>query len=29
MSEPGVVRATGSPGLLTQHLVMAIYSTSL
>jgi hypothetical protein len=29
MSEPVVVWATGSPGLLTQHLVIAIYSTSL
>jgi hypothetical protein len=27
MFEPVVVWATGSPGLLTQHLVIGIYST--
>ena len=29
MFEPVVVWATSSPGLLTQHLVIAIYSTPL
>ncbi|MFM0628592.1 hypothetical protein [Paraburkholderia xenovorans] len=29
MFEPVVVWATSSPGLLTQHLVFAIYSTPL